>query len=146
MKQIRDFVRKIADWNNPRDTYEVPVLLLKTELPIDGVIEEAVHEGVQNQLGALVDLTINVLLPAEHPRKEYLRALREQLWAKRQYTVKPFYTQEPKAVTDFNTGRTSQFLKPWNLIGALTPEKFKEQFELGYEDKQATARSYSQGH
>lgn len=144
-------IDKIMNEEDPRDLFEVPVALGLDDIPIDDLPNAAQRAGVVNQLGAMVDLTLECIIPLLHPRYAALRALSATLYPDRKPGVQPFYAGENPAVSraverrmeTLNDVRAYKILKKWGLTGVLDPAKSKQVYEQEYEDRQAATSRHS---
>jgi hypothetical protein len=129
-------IHRISNEENPRDLYDVPVMLCIDDISFEALTEATKEAKLVNQLGALVDLTLQYLIDSSHPRYENLQHLRENLWQCREQNTSAFYSEKDPRIMAHNKKRTNEFLKPWNLICVLSPEKFKQVYTQAYEDRQ----------
>ncbi|HLF54503.1 MAG TPA: hypothetical protein VI612_02175 [Candidatus Nanoarchaeia archaeon] len=144
-------INKIMNEEDPRDLFEVPVALGLDDVPIDALPSAAQKAGVVNQLGALVDLTLECIIPLSHPRYAVLRALSATLYPDREPGVQPFYGQEhpdlvrvvERRMETLNDPRVYRILKKWGLTGVIDPIKSKQVYEQEYEDRQAATSRHS---
>lgn len=150
---VGSIIRKILNGKAPRELYDVPVALA-SDVSLDALADAATDADVVNQLGVLVDITLQGVMPEDHPRYQAVQSLRSKLRLRmaREPEMQAFYKtghpdvmlQVQRSTERLNTPEMNAILREWGVTTVLTPEKFKQVYEQ-YEHRQATADSYSSG-
>ena len=147
---VGSIIRKIENGNEPRELYDVPIAICSEGAELDVLARGAETYDIVNQLGALVDLTLENILPREHPRYKALQSLSDNLYDRRKEGTQAFYkTGHPdlvleveKSMERMNDPETNRILKKWGLVAVLSPDKFKQAYNQNGH-RQTTTGSHS---
>ena len=140
---IGSLIQKIKNRAGSRDLYDVPIGLCSGYISLDALADEAENAGVVNQLGVVVDLTLEYLIAPSHPRYGSLQKFSESLYEKRDVGLRSFYPYQNPRVTEvkkrlmhrLNEPKMYEILMKWDMIAVLSPDKFKQVFTQELERK-----------
>ncbi len=130
--------------DDEREWFEIPVGLCLDDVSFTDLAEEAKKQGVVNQLGVQVDITLLYVINQGHPRYEQLRQLRQELnAAKVNGPLRPIHPADHPVIVELNKKRTPDFVKHWGFVYVPDTDKYKQVFEQENETRQAGTGSYS---
>lgn len=151
---IGEVIAKIKDEQDKRSVLEVPPIICSedwTDRKYQELADLAKKSNSVNQLGVMVDLTLQYVITPMHAKYASLKRLSESLFEMREQKTYPFYPAEDSRITQIKERRLEKMNEPemvsilrkWNVVAVMSPEKFKQIYEQTHEDRQTTAAKYS---
>jgi len=140
---VDSVIEKITNRAGSRDMYYIAPILCFDDISYNLLPDAARNAEVVNQLGVLVDLTLEWLIPSPHSRCAPLKQLSDKLYSERKQGEQPFYPNtEPQIVEikkqrlhKMNDPKMYEILIKWGIISVLSPEKFHQIFWQEYEER-----------